>query len=610
MAAAACLLAAPERDHGRRSGSRRHQNAIRLDLLQPPGVGAQQKRIAHAAFVHKLLIELAQADAVARVNPILAGIRDGAAVDQSQPLTPRQGAEPIVNTIPTDARLQHHRPMARGGRERGSAERWSAGQIALPRSCARALREAAADHFQHSFESLGGQTSEWISAANQGVERAHVPVFHRDHGHHLLGKHVQAVARDTQLLDPAGGHLRCQHCLLQEIAQGLWNEAAFALAADQMSGPAHALQAPRHIPRRLDLTDQVYRAHVNAKLKRCRGHHAAQLAFLQGLFGFQPDFQGHAAVVGPHEGRERARERGARFCARALRRSPALRIIQVCRDALDAAPIVGEDDGRAMPADLLGEQTINGRPDRFFRQRAELLHRADYAQIKSLAHARIDHGDRTLATGIGESAEIAGYFIQGPLCGGEADADKPARVQGFQAFQEKRQENAALVGTEGVNLVDDAVTDPAQGFASTGGQEQVQRFRRGDENMGRLAQEPLPFHLRSIAGADGNVDFRQWLLEAPGKIRNAFQGNLQIAIDVVIERFQRRYVQDLHSGGNRILPPQSVKAGKERGQGLARSGRRQDEGILAGSNGRPTLPLRRRRPSQGMAKPLPDRRQE
>src|SRR5579859_958465 len=112
-----------------------------------------------------------------------------------------------------------------------------------------------------------------------------------------------------------------------------------------------------------------------------------------------------------------------------------------------------------MPANFIGEQAINGRPDRFLRQRTKLLHRTDHAQVESLAQARINNGHRPLSAGFLEPAQIAGYFIQWPLSRGQADAEETASIQRFQAFQKKGEKHATLVGTEGVDLVNNAVAD-------------------------------------------------------------------------------------------------------------------------------------------------------
>ena len=93
-------FAAPEGNQGRCSLGRGDQDPIGLDLLQAPGVGAQQKDVADAALVDELFVQLADADAIGGVGGILAGVGDGAAADQGQVLTAGQSEETIVDAIP------------------------------------------------------------------------------------------------------------------------------------------------------------------------------------------------------------------------------------------------------------------------------------------------------------------------------------------------------------------------------------------------------------------------------------------------------------------------------------------------------------------------------
>ena len=81
-------------------------HAVGLDALQPPGVGAQQEGVADAALVDELLVQLADAQAVAGVGGVLAGVGNDAAVDEGGLPAAGQGEEAVVNAVPADARLQ------------------------------------------------------------------------------------------------------------------------------------------------------------------------------------------------------------------------------------------------------------------------------------------------------------------------------------------------------------------------------------------------------------------------------------------------------------------------------------------------------------------------
>ena len=105
VGAAADVLAAPERHQRRRRLGRADQDAIGLDAVQSPGVGAQQEHVAGAALVDELLVQLADAH-VAGVGGVLAGVGNGAAAGQGQALAAGQGEDAIVDAVPAHARLQ------------------------------------------------------------------------------------------------------------------------------------------------------------------------------------------------------------------------------------------------------------------------------------------------------------------------------------------------------------------------------------------------------------------------------------------------------------------------------------------------------------------------
>src|SRR5262249_8981747 len=154
-----------------------------------------------------------------------------------------------------------------------------------------------------------------------------------------------------------------------------------------------------------------------------------------------------------------------------------------------------------------------------------------------------------------------------------------------------------------VNLVDDAVRDRAQRLAGAGGQQQMQRFRRGDQNVWWPADQALTLGGGRVTGADRRFQQRQRMAHLPGRLRHAFERYLQVAMDVVVRRRRggdvgaapppppRPPAPVLGGGGRRgspppprrggrgdggegeRLPPQSIQAGEEGGQGLARAGR-------------------------------------
>ena len=168
----------------------------------------------------------------------------------------------------------------------------------------------------------------------------------------------------------------------------------------------------------------------------------------------------------------------------------------------------------------------------------------------------------------------------------------------------------------GVNLVDDHRLDVAQNLARLRRKNQIQRFRRRDEDVGRM-----PHNLAPVGGAGvprahrhGRQVESDALALSDGL--NPHQGRPQIAIDVHRQRLQRRNINNAHpalrlaslfppssmrgqwlrfrrrvteQAAGRIAPKhQPVNRRQKRRQRLARACRRQQQR---------TLPLGQHRPS-------------
>ena len=80
---------------------------------------------------------------------------------------------------------------------------------------------------------------------------------------------------------------------------------------------------------------------------------------------------------------------------------------------------------------------------------------------------------------------------------------------------------AALGGDQGVNLIDDDRIDGAQGVGGLRGEQQVERLRRGDENLGRMAGEARALPLRRVASADADGGLAEFDAHAPGHVGHA-----------------------------------------------------------------------------------------
>ena len=113
-----------------------------------------------------------------------------------------------------------------------------------------------------------------------------------------------------------------------------------------------------------------------------------------------------------------------------------------------------------------------------------------------------------------------------------------------EALEGDREVAAALGGRQGVDLVDDHGLDAAQRLAGGRREHQVQRLGRGDEDVGRVADEVAPLVGRRVAGADADRRLGVRLAEPLGREADPLERAPQVLLDVDGQRPQRRHVDD------------------------------------------------------------------
>ena len=250
-------LALPERDRARHSRRGRDEDAVARDLLDPPGGRPEQERLSGARLVDHLLVQLSDAAAaVDEVDPVEAAVGDRAGVRNGQPS--RAGA------TPDDAgRAIPHDPRA----ELGELVR----------------RVTAREHVEHVLQLRPREVGERIGAAHELVQVVHRDLLLGCDRDDLLREHVERVARDHRLLDPAFEHALDDDRGLEQVGPELGEDAALGDVADVVAGAPDPLQAAGDRLGRLDLQHEVDRAHVDAELETGGGHQARQLARLEHL---------------------------------------------------------------------------------------------------------------------------------------------------------------------------------------------------------------------------------------------------------------------------------------------------------------------------------------
>ena len=419
-------LAVPEGQAPRLPGCRRHDHAIAGDRLDAPRRGAEHDGLARSDLEDHLLVELAEDRSLGpELDPVEPPIGDRAAVDQREGLGALSATEQVLLAIPGDA---------------GSEVGEGLGRV------------AAGQHVEHRGEDLAGELLVGVGPAEQRQQVVDPPVVDGDRGHHLLGEHVEAVARDPGRLDRALAHRTAHHRRFEQVSTELGKEPPGAHLAHAVARPPDALEAAGHRARGLHQHHQVHGPHVDAQLQGAGGDQGSQGATLELLLDLLAAVAGDGAVVGPHQ-------------------VFAGQLVEALGDALAEQAAVGEDDGAGVLLDQLQEPGVDGRPDARALLRGGLLQwdRAAPGPPGGLlgggpGHVRHWHHDLQVHLwrvgpvhdrDLPAAAQEGRHLLQRPLGRRQPDALGIDGREVGQALQRQRQVHAALGAGHGVDLVDD-----------------------------------------------------------------------------------------------------------------------------------------------------------
>ena len=284
-------LALPERDRARHARRRRDEHAVARDLFDPPRRGAEQERLAGTRLVDHLLVELADtAAAVDEIHAEETAIRNRAGVRHREPPGAGATADDAGGAIPDDARPE-------------------LGELVG--------RVTAGKHVEHVLELCPREVGEWVRAAHELVQVVDGDLLVRRDRDDLLREHVERIARDDGLFDPAFEHALHDHRGLEQVGAELREDASLRHRVELVPRATDALQAARDRLRRLDLDDEVDGTHVDAELERRRRDEARDLPRLQQLLDLDALLARERAVVGARDSlSRRARSAGARAARR------------------------------------------------------------------------------------------------------------------------------------------------------------------------------------------------------------------------------------------------------------------------------------------------------
>ncbi len=563
-------LALPERHgtgHARRG---RDQDAVAGDLLDPPRRRAEQERLPRARLVHHLLVELTDAPA---------------AVHEEDAEQTAVGDRPCVRDGQTT------RAVTRPDRAPGPVphDAWTQlGELVR--------RITAGEHVQDVFELGPRELTERIRPRDERVQLVDGDLgIDRDRDD-LLGEHVERIRGDAGLLDLALAHRARHDRALEQIGAELREDAPLRHLAQLVPGATDALETARDGLRRLDLDDEVDRSHVDAELEARGGDQTWDAPGLEILLDEHPLLARERAVM-------RARELAFG------------ELVEPERKPLGEPAIVDEHDRRAVLLDEAQDLGIDRRPDRLdaplragvhllsVRRRgvreqagrsqlAQVLDRDHDLEVELLARPRVDELDRTSARH--ETADL----LERPLRRREAEPLHRGVEQRLEPLDADRKMRPTLRACDRMHLVEDERLDPTQGLACLRREHQVQRLRRGDQDVGRLGDELPALLRRRVTRANGHPNARV----EPGK-RTA-----EVAFDVVVERLERRDVQHAKTlSGRRGETVDRVQEGRQR---LAGPGRRLDQHVRARRDRGPAELLGGRRRSERALEPRPRHRRE
>ena len=192
-------------------------------------------------------------------------------------------------------------------------------------------------------------------------------------------------------------------------------------------------------------------------------------------------------------------------------------------------------------------------------------------------------------------AQEAGHVGYRPDRGGEADALQAAPRDPVEAFEREREVASALVARERVDLVHDhGVRGREQLTAAGGGEQQVERFRRRDQDVGRLPGHPGPLSGRRVSGAEFGAERGKGIARRRGPRGDSGERDFEVPADVGAQRLERRDIDDagfVRQRSDARLPGEPVQREQERGERLARAGRRGDQDVFSPRDDGPALCL-------------------
>ncbi len=363
---------------------------------------------------------------------------------------------------------------------------------------------------------------------------------------------------------------------LDQVVARRREDAALRQAADGVAGTADPLQERRDAVWRADLAYEIDVPDVDPELERGRGHERAQLTGLQPALGVEPRLLRQAAVM-----------RGDGVLSKPL--------AQVPRQPFRHAPRIDEYQRRPVRRDERRQPVVILVPDLVRHHRFERGAGDFDPEIHVAAMPGID--DRAGLRGGAD--EIARDLVDRLLRCRQADAQQRLLRNTPQAFERQREVRAPPRPDDGMDLVDDHRAHRSQHVAAAFRREQqVERLRRGDEDVRWRAQHRGPFRCRCVTGANRRRNPRCGQPGRGAQLSDSSARLREILVDVGAQRLERRDVEHpdfVRQPAIQGLACQLIERCEKRRQRLARSSGRRNQRVPTVENRCPAVLLRRGR---------------
>ena len=266
---------------------------------------------------------------------------------------------------------------------------------------------------------------------------------------------------------------------------------------------------------------------------------------------------------------------------------------QMPRHPLGGAAGVGEDQRGAVGLGEPRQPVVDLAPDLVRHHRLQRRIGKLDGQIALTVVAGIDDGEGIVP----RADEEPRHLLDRLLRRRHADPQRRVVAERCQPLQRQRQMRAALVAGQRMDLVHNHRLHRLQHLApACGRQQDIERLRCGDENMRRLLAHLRALPRRCVAGAHRRRDVGERLAALQQRRVDRLQRLLEILVDIVRQRLQRRHIE--HPRLVRQRPPprcpnQPIDRRQKRRQRFARTRRRRDQRVLAPPNRPPRLCLHR-----------------